>query len=78
MAFDELLAHVLELLQRQSVPFAYSTHDPVLDDLKRYPRIRAFLQMHYVELEGSRGLVLVDARRRPTGVFGPLGFPCFR
>jgi hypothetical protein len=68
----------LELLQRQSVPFAYSTHDPVFDDLKRYPRIHAFLRMHYVELEGSRGLVLVDARRRPTGVFGQLGFPCFR
>lgn len=68
----------LELLQRQSVPFAYSTHDPVFDDLKRYPRILEYMKRHYVELEGSRGLVLVDTGRRPTGVFGHLGFPCFR
>jgi hypothetical protein len=68
----------LELLQRQSVPFAYSTHDPVFDDLSRYPRIHEYLKMHYVELEGSRGLVLVDNRRQPAGVFGQLGFPCFR
>lgn len=68
----------LELLQRRSVPFAYSTHDPVFDDLKAYPRIHEYLKRHYVELEGSRGLVLVDSRRRPTGVFGRFGFPCFR
>lgn len=68
----------LTLLQRQSVPFAYSTHDPVLDDFRRYPRIREYLLKHYVELEGSRGLVLVDTRRRPTGTFGAMGFPCFR
>ncbi|OFW51108.1 MAG: hypothetical protein A3G77_15910 [Acidobacteria bacterium RIFCSPLOWO2_12_FULL_68_19] len=69
---------LLELLGRQSVPFAYSTHDPVLDDLKRYPRIHEHFRQHYVELEGSRGLVLVDARRRPTGQFGGFSFPCFR
>ncbi|MBI4486221.1 MAG: hypothetical protein HY655_09445 [Acidobacteria bacterium] len=68
----------LELLQRQSVPFAYSTHDPVLEDLKRYPRILAYFRQHYVELEGSRGLVLVDTRRQPRGTFGAPGFPCFR
>ncbi len=69
--------HLLELLQRQSVPFAYSTHDPVFEDLKQYPRIHEYFQRHYVELEGSRGLVLVDTRRRPTGEFGAFGVPCF-
>jgi hypothetical protein len=68
----------LELLQRQSVPFAYSTHDPVFDDFKRYPRTLEYLRRHYVELEGSRGLVLVDTRRQATGMFEHLGFPCFR
>ena len=68
----------LALLQRQSVPFAYSTHDPVVNDFRRYPRIREYLLKHSVELEGSRGLVLVDTRRQPAGTFGDLGFPCFR
>lgn len=68
----------LELLQRQSVPFAYSTHDPVFDDLEAYPRIHEHFRKHYLELDGSRGRVLVDARRRPTGAFSTLGFPCFR
>ena len=68
----------LSLLQRQSVPFAYSTHDPVLDDFRRYPRIREYLLANYTELEGSRGLLLVDTRRQPTGEFGSMGFPCFR
>ncbi|MBI4486818.1 MAG: hypothetical protein HY655_12475 [Acidobacteria bacterium] len=68
----------LALLQRQSVPFAYSTHDPVFDDLKRYPRIHEYMKRYYVELPGSRGRVLVDTRRTPTGEFGELGFPCFR
>ena len=67
----------LALLQRQSVPFAFSTHDPVLDDLKRYPTIREYFQRHYVELDGTGGLVLVDTRREPTSRFGRLGFPCF-
>ncbi|OFW15582.1 MAG: hypothetical protein A3H29_16570 [Acidobacteria bacterium RIFCSPLOWO2_02_FULL_67_21] len=67
----------LSLLQRQSVPFAYSTHDPVLEDFRRYPRIREHLLTHYAELEGSRGLLLVDRRRQPTGTFGAMGFPCF-
>lgn len=68
----------LELLQRQSVPFAYSTHDPVFDDVRAYPGIQAYLRAHYGELPGSGGLVLVDRRRAPTGVFGQFGFPCFR
>jgi hypothetical protein len=70
-------AQSLELLKRQSVPFAYATHNPVLDDFKRYPRIRAYLAEHYRPLEGSEGRLLYDARRTPPGTFGKLGFPCF-
>ncbi|MBI4486222.1 MAG: hypothetical protein HY655_09450 [Acidobacteria bacterium] len=69
---------LLELLQNQSVPFAFSTHDPVFADLKRYPRIHEYFRKHYAELDGTRGLVLVDTRRQPTSRFGHLGFPCFR
>lgn len=68
----------LALLHRQSVPFAFSTHDPVLEDFKSYPNIREYLVKHYVELEGSGGLLLIDKRRRPSGTFGAVGFPCFR
>jgi hypothetical protein len=68
----------LALLQKQSVPFAISTHDPILEDLKRYPNIREYFVKHYVELEGSSGLLLIDTRRQPTGTFGVLGFPCFK
>ena len=50
----------------------------VLDDMMRHPRVREYLLQHYVELAGSSGRVLVDARRMPTGDFGMLGFPCFR
>jgi hypothetical protein len=71
-------ARSLALLARQAVPFAVSTHDPVLEDFRRYPRILDHLTRHYVELEGSGGLVLVDARRTPTGRWGPSGWPCFR
>jgi 4-amino-4-deoxy-L-arabinose transferase-like glycosyltransferase len=71
-------AQSLTLLQSQSVPFAFSTHDPVLDDLKTYPRIRTHIMAHYTELQGSHGLLLVDNRRQPTGQFGRLGFPCFK
>lgn len=70
-------AQSLALLARQSVPFAVSTNDPVLEDFGRYPRIRDYLMRHYVELKGSGGLVLVDARRTPTGRYGPNGWPCF-
>jgi hypothetical protein len=68
----------LELLQHQSVPFAFSTDDPVLVDLEKYPEVHRYFEQNYVELEGSDGLVLVDRRRHPTGPFGALGFPCFR
>jgi len=68
----------LALLQKQSVPFAFSTTDPVMDDFKSYPKIREYLLQHYMELEGSEGMLLVDTRRKPTGTFAALGFPCFR
>ena len=68
---------LLGLLQRQSTPYAFSTHDPVFADLKRYPRIYEYFQEHYVELEGTRGLLLIDTRRPPTSRFGRLGWPCF-
>jgi hypothetical protein len=68
----------LALLQRQSVPFAFSTNDRVLDDFRIYPRIHEYLSKHYVELPGTRGRILVDIRRQPTGTFPSLGFPCFR
>ncbi len=71
-------AQSLALLQRQSVPIAYSTHNRVLDDFRRYPRIREYLTTHYREIEGSDGRMLVDTRRQPTRRFGPSAFPCFR
>jgi hypothetical protein len=71
-------AQSLALLQRQSVPYAISTRNPVLDDFEKYPKIREYLVKHYVVLEGSNGLVLVDSRRQPTGRVGPKGLPCFR
>ena len=71
-------AQSLELLKRQSVPIAFSTEDPVLDNFKRYPQIHAYLQQYYVPVNGTDGFILVDSRRRPTRSFGPLRFPCFR
>jgi len=68
----------LMLLRRQPVPFAFSTHDPVLDDLRAYPDIRRYFQENYVPIEGAGGLLLVDRRRQVTGHFGAVGFPCFR
>jgi hypothetical protein len=68
----------LALLQKQSVPFAVSTGNPVMSEFEQYPRIYEYLKAHYVEVEGSHGTLLVDARRRPSGRFGPMGFPCFR
>jgi hypothetical protein len=68
----------LMLLRSQSVPFAFSTHDPVLEDLRAYPRIRRYFKEHYVPLEGTGGLLLADRRRHATGRFGAVGFPCFR
>jgi hypothetical protein len=71
-------AQSLALLQRQSVPIAFSTADPVLDTFKSYPRIHAYLAKYYVPVEGTRGFIMVDTRRKPTGAFGPDKFPCFR
>jgi len=68
----------LSLLQKQSVPFAFSTNEPVLDDLHQYPHIRKYFEQNYVPLDGSGGLLLVDSRRAASGRFGALGFPCFR
>ncbi len=68
---------LLSLLERQSVPFAFSTTDPILDYLKRYPRIREHLSANYVELEGSGGRLLIDSRRQATGTYGAGRFPCF-
>jgi hypothetical protein len=71
-------AQSLALLEKQSVPFAFSTHDPILDDFRKYPSIHAYLTAHYVELDGSGGRLLIDTRRTPSGTFGALGFPCFK
>jgi hypothetical protein len=71
-------AESLALLQRQSVPIAFSTADPVLDTFRSYPRIHAYLEKYYVPVEGTNGFILVDTRRRPRGTFGPMKFPCFR
>jgi hypothetical protein len=71
-------AESLALLERQSVPIALSTEDPVLDNFTRYPRIRAYLAMHYSPVEGTDGFLMVDSRRLPKGTFGPMRFPCFR
>jgi hypothetical protein len=68
----------LMLLQNQSVPFAFSTHDPVLVDLEKYPDIHRYFEQNYIEVEGSQGLLLVDRRRQPMARFGALGLPCFR
>ena len=68
----------LELLQDQSVPFAFSTHDPVMDEFGAYPLIRDYLADHYAEAEGFYGRLLVDTRRQPTGRFGATGLPCFQ
>ena len=68
----------LALLKTQSVPFALSTENPILDELKMYPDIREYIAQNYVELEGSQGRLLIDRRRQPTGTFAALGFPCFR
>jgi hypothetical protein len=77
LADPEHETRLLALLQRQSVPFALSTHDPVLDDLTFYPSIKRHFAAHYQALPGSFDRLLVDTRRTPTGTFGPYRFPCF-
>jgi hypothetical protein len=69
---------LLQLLRSQSVPFAFSTDGPVLADLEKYPDLRDYFQLNYVEVEGGHGQLLVDRRRQPTGRFGALDLPCFR
>jgi hypothetical protein len=71
-------AQSLSVIEQQRVPFAFSDTDPVVDDFKHYPSIHKYLLEHYVELEGSNGLLLVDTRLTPVRAFGALGFPCFR
>lgn len=66
----------LTLIEHASVPFAFSTDDPILDGFRRYPDIRAYIQGHCQAIVGT-GLLLVDTRRTPAGRFGALGFPCF-
>ena len=70
-------AQSLALLQRQAVPFALSTSTVVLDDVRRYPRIQAYLAEHYASVEGTNGSILIDTRRTPTGRHEPTGYPCF-
>ena len=67
----------LNLLKKQSVPFAVSTSGGMLENLQRYPHIRAYVEANYVEIAGSNGQLLVEAHRHPTGRFGKLAFPCF-
>ncbi len=71
-------AQSLALLQQQSVPFAYSTADPVLDDLRQYPRIRRYVEENYREIPGTGGRVLVNTRRPPVRRYGRLQLSCFR
>jgi hypothetical protein len=71
-------AQSLALLQQQSVPIAFSTADPVLDTFRSYPRIHAYLSKYYAPVAGTKGFIMVDTRRHPTGTFGPEKFPCFR
>jgi hypothetical protein len=71
-------AKMLALLQKQSVPFAFSTHDPVLVDLRPYPTIQRYFASYYKPLPGSHDLLLIDTRRTPTSTFGVYGFPCFK
>jgi hypothetical protein len=68
----------LALLQRQSVPFAFSTADPVLNDLANYPLVLEYMTQHYAEVPGTNRMLLVDRRRTPVGTYGPLALPCFR
>lgn len=70
-------AQSLALLERQSVPFAYTTHSPLTEDLAAYPHLLAYFNAHYRPLADSGGRLYYDTRRAPTGTFVKLGFPCF-
>lgn len=69
-------AQSLELLKRQSVPFAISTSGSMLENLRRYPQIRAYVESNYAAVDGTNGQLLVDTRRQWTGRYGKLGLPC--
>jgi hypothetical protein len=72
-------ARSLDLLRRQSVPFAIAANGAhVLGDLLPYPRIHDYMTANYRELDGFNHAVMVDARRQPTGTFGAQRLPCFR
>ena len=71
-------AQSLDMLRRQSVPFAISTQVPVLEDLQAYPRIHAHFSSRYVEVPETGGRLLVERGRRALGSFGPLRYPCFQ
>ena len=60
------------------MPIAISTGNPVLADLKPYPRIQEHMRLHYAAIDGGRGRTLVDTRRVPTGTHAATGFPCFK
>ena len=71
-------AQSLALIQRQSVPFAFSTDSAMLDDLKRYPRIHDHVAARYRPIPGTGDRVLIDAERPPVRRFGRMRLPCFR
>jgi hypothetical protein len=68
----------LALLQRQSVPFAISTSDPLLTEFRLYPRVRDILAERYAVLDGSGGTLMADRGRTAVRPWGPHGWPCFR
>ena len=69
-------ARSLALLERQSVPFAISTTDPVMADFNAYPRIRTYLETHFRQVEGYGGKLLVNATLQSArGASGSP--PCF-
>ena len=71
-------ARSLALIENQSVPFVFSTHDLVMWDMRIYPRIHQYLMRNYAEVPGTDGRLLVDRRRQAAGTFGQLGYPCFK
>jgi hypothetical protein len=71
-------AQSLALIQRQSVPFAFSTDSAMLDDLKRYPRIHDHVAARYRPIPGTGERVLIDAHRPAVRQFGEMQLPCFR
>ncbi|HVZ24350.1 MAG TPA: hypothetical protein VG871_24925 [Vicinamibacterales bacterium] len=73
----ETEARSLAMLERQSVPFVFSSSAPVFEDFQRYPAIARYLAAYYVPVKTFDGRLLVDTRRRPTGRFGPDALPCF-